>query len=366
MLYRNTYLESLVSLANSGERTVDINIVDPITALFLEFRCANGATDNVKNPLVDCVSAIEVVDGSRVIYSLDGAEALALATYQMVHMPDLLVSELGGVTQNLVLPVFFGRYEGDTEFSFDPKRFINPQLRIKWNIATNTAAGATGFADAGLQFTALAKVMEGAPAPAKVLVNKEHYTYTTAAGVEYVDLPVDYPYRGLLFRGDLTAYNLFGVVNNLKLNCDAGKFIPFDMRMTDLMRSLSFVYPEFMYRHHFHVADGTTIYFLLKYGERPSFVCQNTDDTVFRYADLAKGEGALAIDSAGVAQTNKVNVYTHCVGGSPMRTVYVPFGRQEVEADWFPAPTFKSIRLEATGAVASGTGYVCLSQVYSY
>lgn len=366
MLYRRTYLESRMSLADSGQRVTDINVRDPITALWVEFRCANGATDNIKNLMADCITGIEVIDGAKVLYSLDGYEALALASYQLGRMPDQLVSELGGVTQNLSVPILFGRYEGDTELAFDPTKFTNPQVRITWNLATIQAVGAAGFATAGLVVTIMAIVMEGAPAPRAMLMHKEHYTYTTVAGVEYVDLPTDYPYRGLLFRGDLTAYALYGVVNNLKLNCDAGKYIPVDMRMTDLIRYLSMSHSAFGYEHQFHVANGTTIYFITKYGEKVSFTCQDTNDEVFKYADGAKGEGALAVYKAGSADTNKVNVYAAVWGYTPFRCLYVPFGRQDMPGDWFPAPTFKNIRLEATGAVASGTGYVCLSQEYAY
>ena len=128
MLYRRTYLESRTSLGNSGQRVTDINVRDPITALWVEFRCANGATDNVANLLSQCVSAIEVIDGAKVLYSLDGCEALALSAYHLGRLPDQLVSEWGGVTQNLSIVIPFGRYEGDTELSFDPTRFVNPQV----------------------------------------------------------------------------------------------------------------------------------------------------------------------------------------------------------------------------------------------
>lgn len=366
MLYRQTYLESRTVLGDSGERTTDVNVLDPITVLGVEFRCANGATSNIKNLMADCISAIEVIDGSDVLYSLDGHEALGLVCPQLNRMPDQLVDEFPGITQNLLVPLMFGRYVGDTELSFDPTRFKNPQVRIKWNLATNQAVGASGFATGGLRYTLLAHVMEGAPAPRGFLMHKQHYTYTTAAGVEYIDLPNDYPYRGLLFRGDLAAYALYSVVSSLKLNCDANKYVPFDMRMTDLMRANSMLYGPYSYHHALYVSDDTTVYFILKYDERVGFTMYTIDDTVIRYINDSKGEGKLYMDSAGSAETSDQVVKAAISGYSPFRTIYIPFGRQDDPADWFPAPQFRSVRLEATGAVAAGTGYVCLSQERAY
>lgn len=366
MLYRKTYLESRTVLANAGERTTDVNVLDPVTVLGVEFRCANGATSNIANLMADCIEAIEVIDGSNVLYSLDGHEALAMACPQLGRMPDQLVSETPLVTQNLLVPIMFGRYVGDTELSFDPTRFKNPQVRIKWNLATNQAVGTAGFATGGLRYTLLAHVMEGAPAPRGFLMHKQHYTYTTAAGVEYIDLPNDYPYRGLLLRGDLAAYALYSVISRLKLNCDAGKFVPFDMRMTDLMRANSMLYGPYSYQHGLYVSDDTTVFFILKYDERLAFTMYSLDDCVFRYTNESMGEGKLYVDSTGSAETTDYVVKAAVSGYSPFRTIYLPFGRQDDPADWFPAPQFGSVRLEATGAVAAGTGYVCLSQERAY
>jgi len=50
-MHRYAYLRNDYGLANSGEETVDIKIREPITALWLEMRCANGAEYNHANPM---------------------------------------------------------------------------------------------------------------------------------------------------------------------------------------------------------------------------------------------------------------------------------------------------------------------------
>ena len=87
MLHRFTYLEKDVALGNSGEKTVNINVRDPITALWLEMRCANGTTRNQYYPLHRCVTDIEVIDGSDVLYSLDGYQAWAVACADLGFAP---------------------------------------------------------------------------------------------------------------------------------------------------------------------------------------------------------------------------------------------------------------------------------------
>lgn len=366
MLYRRVYLENRTPLQDSGQRVTDINLRDPITAFWIQFRATNGAIDNLANLLADCVTGIEVIDGAKVLYSLDGAEALALACYQLGRVPSQLVTELPGVTQSLAVPLMFGRYEGDTELAFDPTKFVNPQVRITWNLAAIRAVGVLGFVTLSMAVSVVAIVMEGAPAPRAMLMHKEHYSYVTAAGIEYVDLPTDYPYRGMLYRADLAARNLPAVVSNLRVTCDAGKYLPLDMRTTDLIAQLSNTHEKFSYQHLFHPVNGTTCFMIMKYLEDVALTCQNANDITYRYTNLAVGEGVLNQWIAGVADVNATNMYAMVRGYSPFRTVYIPFGRQDTPGDWFPVGTFRSVRLEATGAIAAANAFVCLSQEYPY
>lgn len=42
MIFRNTYLENSLALGDSGERTVDLNIIDPMTVLLVKLLVTNG------------------------------------------------------------------------------------------------------------------------------------------------------------------------------------------------------------------------------------------------------------------------------------------------------------------------------------
>lgn len=366
MLYRKTFLEERSVIADSGTRTTDISVRDPITALWVEFRATNGASGNRANTLAECVSAIEVVDGADVLYSLDGRQALALTCYHLGHMPNELVAEIPTLTQNLSVLVPFGRYLGDPYLAFDPSRFTNPQVRVKWNLGAVRAVGADSFVSNSGTLTVMADVLEGGPTPTGFLMSKEHYAWAGAAsGNAYVDLPTDYPYRGLLVQGLKAATNVFGVLSVVKLSCDAGKHVPFEMRMTDLLRYTSMSHAPFAYKHHVYAKNGDTLYTLLKHEEIVN-LNPEAGDTVVAYQNYGYGQGALGVTTGGSAAGAPVNLYAHVSGFAPWANVWIPLGDPDTPDDWFPAPTFGSFRATLTQAAASANNKVALQQLRGY
>lgn len=367
MIYRNTYLENSLTLGDSGERTVDLNIIDPMTVLLVKLLVQNGATTNKHNPVHDCIDTIEVIDGSTVLYSLDGKQALALAANQLKAMPEQLFSALGGDYQTAVIPIMFGRFIGDREFAFDPTKFVNPQLRIKWNLANTNAVGATGFLSGAARLTVIAQIMEGAPAPRAMLMAKEVYTWTSAVGSEYIDLPRDYVYQGLMFRSHLAAYHPYGIVSNVRLNCDAGKVVPFDMEVIDLLEVLKQTQPRFNYRISDHLANQNTFYSVLEEKEDVQMIYEGAAvDVVVGYQNYEYGSQLVTIYRAGAAEPNSMNIGVAVHGYCPFGYIYVPFGDPNAPADWFQARTFGSVRFEATGIVAAGSCALALVQERPY
>jgi len=366
MRKRWTYLEKDKALSDSGEMTSDITISDPITALWVEMRCANGASWNHNNPMHDCVSDIEVIDGAEVIHSLDAQQLLARACADLRYMPHQRFSELGGDPASIALPIMFGRSLEDTEYALDPKRFLNPQVRLKWDLATNQAVGATGYATGGLTATIIAECLEDVPAPKGFLLAKEHYTWTSAAGVEYIDLPRDRKYRGLLYKSYLASYHPYGVVSNVKLNCDGGKYVPLDVEVEDLLYLMMMRQPALRYRSASHLKDSDTLYSHLTELESVMAICENQGDVVPGYANYEYGNQTFWVYAAGSASGSYMNIGLEVHGYCPFGYIYIPFGRPEVVEDWFDPTIYGSVRLEATGAVASGACAVCVVQERLY
>lgn len=366
MLRRLTYIENRKVLADSGELTTNIAVRDPITALWVEVRATNGAQSNIANLVAACIETIELIDGSQVLVSLDGFEALAMSCYKLGYMPYQLIAEIEGLTQNWFVPILFGRWLGDVAYAFDPTRFSNPQIRLKWNLGAVRAVGNTGFATGTGQFTVMADVMEGVSAPAAMLVQKQHYTFTTAAsGVEYIDLPTDLKHRALYIRCHEDGVGQFGNITDITVSCDNGKFVPFSMRRTDFLRWLTLRYPPIHYKHIFKIADGTTVYFVPKLDEQ--FVFQPEDaDCVVNAPNNGIGEATCSVYTAGVADSNYRNVWALVHGWLPFGVAYIPWGEADDPATWLDPSMFRSIRLELTQGNAGGTAAVVLEQELYY
>ncbi|GAI16334.1 unnamed protein product, partial [marine sediment metagenome] len=138
---RDVCLDYQHSFANNALTwTFPINIVDPITEIKLHFRAKNDVKGTAAttptwlwpHPLPYCVKEVAVIDGSEVIFALDGAEMVAMSCFDLGYAPFHRHNENPLATHHWCLPIHFGRHLFDPEWIFDPKKFRNPQLRITW------------------------------------------------------------------------------------------------------------------------------------------------------------------------------------------------------------------------------------------
>jgi hypothetical protein len=363
---RFAYIENRRVLQDSGEITSDVAIKDPITSIFIEFRATNGGTSNVANLVAACVSSVELIDGGRTLYSLTGKQLAAQTYYHRGYIPYTLISEIAGNTQNLVGELQFGRWHGDTVYAFDPSRFSNPQLRIKWNLAAVRAVAATAFLTGSMTFTAIAQVMEGAALPQGMLTMKQHYSFTTAAsGDETVEIPTDQRLKAIMVASESdTGGGLYGL-SNLKLTGDEDKLVVFDMRTTDIQRLMTMKNPPFMYKHFVFAKNADVFYPILKQDEAASFNAE-TGDTVISYVNYGIGTGALAVTTGGVAAANRLDLTANVHGWMPFHAAWLDQGEFDDPASWFDTTSYRRLRLKLTQDAANATAAVVLEQEYVY
>jgi len=353
-------------MGDSGEYTVDITPLDPITMMWVKFQATNGATQNIGNFLAECINAIEIIDGADVLYSLDGPQAVAQCAYDANGLAHSLYNESPGEVQTAAFPIWFGRYLGDTVLSLDTSRFTNPQVRVNWNLAKITAIGATGYVTGSLQLSVVPTIMVGAPSPRGVLSSKEIYTYTTAAaGTEYIDLPTDEPYRRLLLRGKKATSAWHWDYDVIKLSFDGGKFVPFDMRGWDIVQSLSDHYSRFGYHHRGAQANNTVMNCVLRHEEQVNIDSSVAADTVCNYMASAYGSGGVRFHTAGGA-AGVIVVDAEVQGWLPFDCLAMPFGDPQLIEDWLPVPSFRSARLEVTAGVADAANAIVLQTMRTY
>lgn len=366
MIRRFSYILNRFTLTDSGTLTIPINLRDVITALWIEFRATNGANGNQANPVHSNVQAIELIDGGDVLSSISGAQAYAATHYGLGWVPYDLQVEFPGATANMVYCMRFGRYLGDTQYAFDPSKYLNPQVRVTWNLATVRAIGATSFVTATGTLTVYAEIMEGAAQPEACLHLKQLYQFVTgAAGIQPILLPTDQKIKAIMLRSANALGGFLYGINNVKLQADQSKVVFFDTRTTDLVRYATLRNPRFSYKHYFYAANATTIFPLMKTDET---VAGQSDagDRTFAYMNTGIGNGALAVFSAGVADVNQRNFIADVAGWTPEWCTWIDLGDWGDPATWLDPTPYKSLQLELTQNAANGVASVVLENEVKY
>jgi hypothetical protein len=195
------------SYTDDTTEVIDIKINDVISNIILKLDTLNVGDANTEHPMA-ILTKIELVDGSEVLYSLDGFEAEALDWYDRGGRFGYQWNwALTGMSMTRTLAINFGRYLWDKEYALDPTRFKNLQLRV----TIHHDAG--GNAPSTVYLTAWANIFSSPPAGLRgFFMSKEIKQYTAADGThDYTDLPLDYPIRGLYIQPFLRALRVCSV-----------------------------------------------------------------------------------------------------------------------------------------------------------
>ncbi len=366
MKTRQLYLEDSLSLGDSGTRTINLDMRDPITALQLNFGATNGATSNLGNPIIHNITKVEVVDGSDVLFSMPGHILRGLFS----HLGGKVISEYPTEQANdtpiepLIIP--FGRYLYDTEFAFNPSAFRNPQLKISWNLANVRAVGATGFVTASLTMNVIAHLMSDVPAPSGFFMTKDIYDFTSVgSGDERVDMPTDYPYRALAVRAYEISQDQVSNITNIKLSVDGDKEIPVDIETGDLRHFMMDYFPILEHSIKVRASNETVIetWMGLSVG---GDVSPGASGYIIGASEWWKAQlYPWVLTHAGVAADNVVTFLTDR-GTCFEDTFVVPFGRLNDPETWLDVKAMNSLKLYLTNGDAGAKVDVALQQFRSY
>lgn len=367
MKYRDIELFYQQALDDVGTKIIDLRTTDPISAIRLDFYGTNGALGNKKNRLNDVITKIELVDGSDQLLSLTLKEAQALQFRQTGKMPYMLPDEVESWVQEEQVLLMFGRYLWDPDYFMDLTKFRNPQLKITTNIAAIRALATTAYVTSTLKVTVDLMVMEEGAGPAKgFMMAKNIYGFTAGtSGDEHIDMPIDYPYVGLMMRAFLLGNDVSENISKIKLNCDAGKFIPLEKKVADLSKyeQENFGFAELAYR--VFGIDQTIVEHDLNFNPRVAVA------PVFggRIAGVEWSWSGrfhlLLTDHAGTAIAGDEIVHVIIKGNCPHSTVHIPFGLRNQPETYFDPKKFGDIDLVLTQAAASAVAVV-LEQLRPY
>ena len=329
---------------------IDINLVDPISKLFITYEpdCAGLAGNAVGHP-VRGIEKIELVDGSDVLLSLNGAEAHAIDFYHNWVQTLTELRYLIGNYSKVVIPLNFGRFPFDEEYAIDPARHNNLQLRIKIDIGACMEGNDDGY------LTVLGEVFDQKQIAAKgFLMTKEVKQYTLAnSSHEYTDLPLDYPYKQLFVRAQRYGTSPEDQIDTLKLSEDQDKKIPINgLTLNQIVAHVMGRYPKY---HEVAVIGGNAALFYYYcaatarvYSQqsewRPSSVAQQC-------ATFYHVGGRFGIIMSNAGPNWQVSLQGHC----PHAVVPLLPDYSNDPADWYNVSNLKSLRLDVKGAADVGT-----------
>lgn len=358
MNYRYAALLEDESLGAAGTETIDIDIKDPISRLEIGWHPTLADTAMLA-ALAAGITTIELVDGSDVLHSMDGRENQALCIYDR-RVPTMNHGELSnGADCYASFGIDFGRYLWDRELAFDPKRFRNPQLKITHDRTAIGASTSTHLLDVFAHC-----FDERAISPIGFLMSKNHYTYTPAANnaLENIDLPTDYPIRQLLLRGYQAQQDPHDVCDELRIEEDNLKRIPFDCNLEWYIRRMKGVwaliqemwgeYGGSSYTKYITSTDHMTVVSGYSFEEAGNPVVEQY--TKGGYVQRNASTGHMILE--------------HSTGYLPHHCIQFPFGLQDDLDDWYDVTKVGSVkaRVRAAAQFSGAEISIILQQLRRY
>lgn len=356
-----TILEREVHAADIT-KVIDINLTDPISQIIVIHEPYNSASGTPSAHPSKCITKIELVDGSDVIFSLTGKEAQAADWYHRLKEPHNLCNYLPTMYGEMVYILNFGRFLWDPMLALNPSNFKNPQLKITIDVDAGGSTVTTGY------LTVLAHIFEQkAIQPVGFLMHKEVADYALAASAHgYTDLPVDFPYRKIFARIQKYGTGPDYCFDTVKLSEDTDRRIPLNQTISQIMKAIVGQTP--MYRE-WILDEGGLV-------QRTSYCCptywpvitgSNWKTTAVAYGlAFYEGDGGrfYSIQANGTA-----NIQIIANGWCPHGVIEIPFGLQEDPDDWYDVSGIGSLRLDikaASGMSSSESCQVFIQQLRKY
>lgn len=362
MNYRLATVLAREAVAADATKVIDLNLADPVSRFEICYESTAVGSGGADHHAARCVTKIELVDGSDVLFSLSGQEAQAVDFYHNRKEPANQSKYLVGHNAEMVFNMNFGRYLWDPIFSFDPKKFTNPQLKITIDMGAGGVQSVAGF------LTVVAHIFDGKVIdPTGFLMHKEVKNYGMgSASHEYTDLPTDYPYRKMFIAAQTEGVDMPSLLNTIKLSEDNDRKIPFNVTVTELLRSIAGQCP--IYRESLILAaGGSSAYFYCTPCHNikavgSSWEVENNPYTV----TLHSGDGGKCII---YGENTLTNLIITVEGYAPHGAMEIPFGLQDDPADWYDVTKLGSLSLDIlsiTGRTSSDLVQIFLQQLRNY
>jgi len=345
MKYRTATILAEESATTPATKTIDLDLVNPVSKLQIVFKPTNSNQTLIGHPAL-CLTKVEVVDGSEVIFSASGKELRAAAYYgRGKDFIDVLDYNISSECM-FEAPIYFGRYLNDPELALDPSRFRNLQLKITHNLALG---GATPTTATLAVFASLFD--EKVITPRGCLMTKEIFSYLPVANEhKYVDLPTDHPYRLILVGGDSAGKMPMWRMKQLKLSEDHDRKLPLPATdVDDLLQGVLEMFPPIEDHIIAQIeTTGTVLYMTAGYeGSAVGSSYGGTEKAI----GFGNGGGGTITGYSESATT----FWAHTKGWCPHNFVALPLGDKNDLADLYDVRELKNLRLDVLADSSPGT-----------
>lgn len=239
MRYRSTVLLARWTLgAGAQTKPIPITLSQPISRLAVNIELVNSSYVWVDHP-AKVLKGMEVVDGSEVLFSMDGGAAHGLEFYSTKRQPYLLNNGYNLDTSRACYTADFGRFLFDPIYGLDPTRHTNLELKLELDRSLGACSPGSAYV------TVVAEVFdEFIPSLIGFLQSKEVKEYfPTDDLTEYTELPRDFPYRFLMIKACAEEEGAIVQCEDFKLTEDHDKHVLIDERTEQYLERVASDWP---------------------------------------------------------------------------------------------------------------------------
>lgn len=360
MNYRTALLLSPEDVGASGTKVIDINVDKPISRIDITFKTTK-ASQGMSAGSPANITKIELVDGSKVLHSLNGYENQALGYYSR---PGVIMDHgqhISTLSEFDTYSIDFGRWLWDEILAFLPDRFANPQLKITFDEDVSDTSVTTN------EMEVLAHIFdEKEISPLGFLSALEHYAYTCGAdnSFETITMPEDRPYRQILVRAFQQGYEPWYNIDEARFDEGTLDRIPFEYtNLENYYRRMKSVWPMIVQQVTLISAAAGTIFYIPQtdYYANGAFIGLGGTTEVYNTNASSRG-GYLKLTGSG-----EINIAGITYGYLPWHCYQFPMGQKNLIDDWYnPAGKKPRLRLRASTGATSATGAVVIEELFRY
>jgi len=254
----------------------------------------------------------------------------------------------------------FGRFLFDEMLAFDPKRFMNPQLKVTYDVDVADTGVTTGYLEVHAEC-----FDEKVPSPIGFLMSKEHWNGAKpTSGYEYIDLPTDYPLRKLILQAFRSGFEPWYQVAEARLDEDNEKRIPFDLDLEDYYRIMKGVWAAVVEQFEAQVDSTGAAFFITPTDFYATLLCMPSNVAAYNYATDGYFKGGKVTLKGNSGNSQVVGIAR---GYLPNHCFEFPFGNPADMDDWYDVTKIGSLRLRLKAGIgASTTTGVVLQQLRKY